>query len=265
MPTPTPSYRRAAFFNLRNAGFLATGMLAWGMSGSQWLGGAVAGLELLWLVLAPSVRPFRAAVDRDAAERARTEARKDVQRQASTLPQGDWARAQALEELRRDLEQQMARNPTFTRVVLEPEVDKLQALHAAFVSLAAACAAAESHAASPDGLGLPGQLEAARRAVEAAGADETARALATQNVGVLERRLQRLEDARTFAGRARAQMALIENSVRLLKDQALTLTNPAEVTDQLDDLLLGVDALRKVMDVDEGLSPGGGSHGRVRG
>jgi len=263
---PTPSYRRAAFFNLSNAGFLTTGLVAWGVTGSQWVGGAVAGLELLWLVVAPTFRPFRARVDREAAEAARKAARKDVQRQAAGLPQADWARAQALEELRRELEQQMARNPTFTRVVLEPEVEKLQALHAAFVSLASACAAAESHARSPDGQGLAGQLDEARRAVAAAGADETARSLAEQNVAVLERRLQRLEDARTFAGRARAQMALIENSVRLLKDQALTLTNPAEVTDQLDDLLHGVDALRKVMDVDEGLSPpGGGSRGRVRG
>jgi hypothetical protein len=265
MPTPPPSYRRAALFNLRNAGFLFAGATAWMVTGSHWVGGAVAGLELLWLAVAPGVRPFRAAVDRDAAERARRQARKEIQRQAAALPQADWSRAQALEELRRELEQQMARNPTFTRVVLEPEVDKLQALHAAFVSLASACAAADAHAASPDGQGLPGQLAAARAAVEAAGADETARSLAQQNVAVLERRLQRLEDARTFVGRARAQMGLIENSVRLLKDQALTLTNPAEVTDQLDDLLHGVDALRKVMDVDEGLSAGAAARSRVRG
>jgi hypothetical protein len=156
----------------------------------------------------------------------------------------------------------MAQNPTFTRIVLEPELQKLDELNAAFVSLAVAASRAEAHVASPEAKGLEAQLEEARRAVDAA-ADETAKELATQNVSVLERRVQRLGDARTFSTRARAQMALIENSVRLLKDQALTLTDVTEVRGQLDDLLHGVDALQKVVEVDEGLR-GTASPERVR-
>jgi hypothetical protein len=39
-------------------------------------------------------------------------------------------------------------------------------------------------------------------------------------------------------------MNLIENSVRLLRDQALTMTSPDQLTEQLDDLLTGVDAVQ---------------------
>ena len=259
----TPNYRLAAFFNLRNFAFLFAGTTAWAFTGAhRWVGLAFLGAELLWLAVAPNVRPFRAAQDRKAADRAVLQSRREVQRQASGLPQADWARAQGLEDLRRELEKVMAQNPTFTRIVLEPELQKLDELHAAFVSLAVAASRAEAHVASPEAKGLESQLDEARRAVDVA-ADETAKELATQNVAVLERRVQRLADARTFSTRARAQMALIENSVRLLKDQALTLTDPAEVRGQLDDLLHGVDALQKVVEVDEGLR-GPASSARVR-
>ena len=249
----TPNYRLAAFFNLRNFAFLFAGSTAWALSGAnRWVGLGVLAAELAWLVLAPNVRPFRVAQDRRAAEKAVEAARRQVQRQAAGLPQADWSRAQGLEELRRELVRLMAQNPTFTRLVLEPEIQKLDELHAAFVSLAVAAAAADAHLASSEAKGLAAQLEAARGAVASA-ADETARGVAEQNVAVLERRVERLADARTFSVRARAQMELIENSVRLLKDQALTLTDPAQVKGQLDDLLLGVDALQKVVSVDEGL------------
>ena len=39
-------------------------------------------------------------------------------------------------------------------------------------------------------------------------------------------------------------MNLIENSVRLLRDQVLTMASPDQLGDQLDDLIVGVDAIQ---------------------
>ena len=57
-------------------------------------------------------------------------------------------------------------------------------------------------------------------------------------------RLETIKEIETFLARARGQMNLIENSVRLLRDQALTMTSPDQLTEQLDDLLSGVDAVQ---------------------
>jgi hypothetical protein len=40
-------------------------------------------------------------------------------------------------------------------------------------------------------------------------------------------------------------MHLIENTVRLLRDQALTMTSPDQLTEQLDDLMTGVEAVQQ--------------------
>jgi hypothetical protein len=52
------------------------------------------------------------------------------------------------------------------------------------------------------------------------------------------------------------QMNLIENSVRLLRDQALTMTSPDQLTEQLDDLLTGVDAVHASVKEGEALIGG---------
>ena len=53
-------------------------------------------------------------------------------------------------------------------------------------------------------------------------------------------------------------MNLIENSVRLLRDQALTMTSPDQLTEQLDDLLTGVDAVQQSVKDAEALIGGKG-------
>ena len=56
--------------------------------------------------------------------------------------------------------------------------------------------------------------------------DPAVRELAEKNGEVLKKRLATIKDIETFLARARGQMNLIENSVRLLRDQALTMTSP---------------------------------------
>jgi hypothetical protein len=75
--------------------------------------------------------------------------------------------------------------------------------------------------------------------------DPGVRDLAEKNGEVLKKRLATIKDIETFLARARGQMNLIENSVRLLRDQALTMTSPETLTEQLDDLLIGVDAVQQ--------------------
>ena len=88
---------------------------------------------------------------------------------------------------------------------------------------------------------------ARRRSGDARSAtDETVKAdWRAKNAAVLEKRLATIQDIQNFLARARGQMNLIENTVRLLRDQALTMTSPGQLTEQLDDLLTGVEAVQQ--------------------
>jgi len=224
---------------------LVLGAAVASLATGDWLiGGAAVGLEALWLVFAPDFKPFQRAVreadrqERDKVDRAR------VEELMAELPEREWQRAKALDELRREIERDMTNNPSFQVILLQSEIEKLKQLHQSFVRLAAACRRAESYLQAVDIRELERQLKAQQTLKEKM-SDAAVRDLADKNAAVLTKRLETIKDIEVFLARARGQMNLIENSVRLLRDQALTMTSPDQLTEQLDDLLTGVDAVQQ--------------------
>lgn len=239
-----PSYLKAAFLNVYNLSLLGGAAFASLATGDWFIGAAAVGVEALWLLLGPDLRPFRRAVDqadreaREAADRAR------VNKLIEALPQRDWQRAKALDELKREIERDMQHNPSFQAILLQSELDKLAQLHSSFVTLATACNRAESYLDAADPKELERQMNAQRAIVDRM-EDPSVKDIARKNLEVLSRRKETIKDIENFLARARGQMNLIENSVRLLRDQALTMTSPSQLGDELDDLLTGVDAIQQ--------------------
>lgn len=251
------NYLKAAFLNVYNLSLLAGAAVASAATG-DWLILAGAGaIEALWLVLGPDLKPFQRAV-REAERQAREKAdRARVDQLMAELPEREWQRAKALDELRREIERDMANNPSFQAILLQTELEKLKQLHLSFVKLAYGCRRAETYLQAVDLRELERQLKA-QETLQEKMADESVRSLAQKNAAVLGKRLETIKEIEKFLARARGQMNLIENSVRLLRDQALTMTSPDQLTEQLDDLLTGVDAVAATVKESEALMSGNG-------
>ncbi len=244
MASDTPNYFKAAFANVYNLSLLAGAAAASVFTGDWLIGASAVGLEALWLVFGPDFKPFQRAV-RESDRQARDKAdRQRVEQLMSELSEREWQRAKALDELRREIERDMTNNPSFQAVFLSTEIEKLKQLHQSFVRLAYACRRAESYLQAVDVRDLDRQLKA-QQTLQDKMTDPAVRELAEKNAAVITRRLATIKDIETFLARARGQMNLIENSVRLLRDQALTMTSPDQLTEQLDDLLTGVDAVQQ--------------------
>lgn len=244
MPSDSPNYLKAAFFNAYNMSLLIGAAFASLATGDWLIGVGAMGLEALWLVLGPDIGPFQRAV-RESNRKARDKAdRERVAKLMAELPEREWQRAKALDELRREVERDMANNPSFHAILLQTEIEKLSHLHQSFVKLAHACRRAETYLQAVDLRELDRQLKA-QETIAQKMSDPGVRELAEKNGEVLKKRIATIKDIETFLARARGQMNLIENSVRLLRDQALTMTSPEALTEQLDDLLIGVDAVQQ--------------------
>jgi hypothetical protein len=239
----TPNYLKAAFLNVYNLTLLGGAAAAAALTGDWLIGAGALGIEALWLVLGPDLKPFQRAVRESARAEREKEDRARVDKLMAELSEREWQRAKALDELRREIERDMANNPSFQAILLATELEKLAQLHASFVRLASACRRAESYLQAVDVRDLERQITAQKNLQEKM-ADEAVRDLAAKNATVLQKRLETIKEIETFLARARGQMNLIENSVRLLRDQALTMTSPDQLTEQLDDLLSGVDAVQ---------------------
>jgi len=238
-----PNYLKAAFANVYNLGLLGGALVASAMTGDWVIGAAAVGAEAIWLILGPDFKLFRRAVDK--AERAEKEKadRARVAKLMEALPEREWQRAHALDELKREIERDMQTNPSFQAILLQSELDKLSQLHQSFVQLASACTRAESYLMAVDLKDLQRQMQA-QKSVEERMLDPAVREIARKNQHVLEKRLETIEVIQKFLARARGQMNLIENTVRLLRDQVLTMTSPDQLGEQLDDLLTGVSAIQ---------------------
>lgn len=253
-PSKRPNYLKAAFFNVYNLSLLGGAALT-ALFTQDWLIGAGAlALEALWLVVGPDSQPFQRLVNAQArAERDKVESAR-VEALLSSLTGRDHQRAVALKELKQEIERDVANNPTFSAVLLRTELEKLGQLYQSFVKLAAACLKSEEYLSTVSEKELAKQLEG-QEALQKNHADPSVVELAGKNAQVLNKRLDAVKDIRTFLQRARGQMNLIENSVRLLRDQAQTMTSPSQLTEQLDGLLTSVEAVAEsVKDTDSILS-----------
>ncbi|MBL8950841.1 MAG: hypothetical protein JNK82_08700 [Myxococcaceae bacterium] len=237
------SYLRSAFLNIYNLSMFGGAMVAAAATGEYVLAAAAVGLEAVWLLFGPDLKPFRRAVDQANREEREKEDRARVQKLMESLPERDWQRAKALDELRREIERDMQHNPSFQAILLQSELDKLSQLHQSFVHLANACARAETYLSALDPRELERQLKA-QEAITQKMTDPQVKDLAQKNIDVIRKRQSTIGEIENFLARARGQMNLIENSVRLLRDQALTMTSPNQLGEQLDDLLTGVEALQ---------------------
>ncbi len=237
------SYLRSAFLNIYNLSLLGGALVASAATGEYVLGAAAVGLEAVWLLFGPDFKPFRRAVDKADREEREKADRARVDKLMESLPERDWQRAKALDELRREIERDMQQNPSFQAILLQSELDKLSQLHQSFVHLANACARAETYLSALDPRELERQLKA-QEAITQKMTDPQVRELAQKNIDVIRKRQTTITEIENFLARARGQMNLIENSVRLLRDQALTMTSPNQLGEQLDDLLTGVEALQ---------------------
>ncbi|MDY7227119.1 hypothetical protein [Hyalangium rubrum] len=243
MASDEPSYLKAAFLNIYNLSMLGGALTASALTGEYVLGAVALGVEALWLLFGPDLRPFQRAVREGHRKEQEAADRERVDKMLKELPQQDWQRAKALDELRRDIERDMANNPSFQAILLQTELDKLRHLHQSFVALALACNRAESYMAAVDPRQLKREMEAQTQ-LEKTLKDPAAQAIARKNLQVLAKREETIQEIQNFLMRARGQMNLIENSVRLLRDQALTMASPGQLGEQLDDLLTGVDAIQ---------------------
>lgn len=254
-PRGSPNFLKAAFLNVYNLSLLGGAVAASAATGDWLITAAAGAVEALWLIIGPDLKPFQRYVrsldrqEQEAKDRAR------VEQLMASLPEREWQRAKALDELRRDIERDMQHNTAFQAILLQTELDKLSQLHQSFVKLAASCQRAETYLQAIDTRELERNLET-QKTLASKTSEPDVRTLAEKNAEVLTKRLETIKGITAFLARARGQMNLIENSVRLMRDQALTMSSPAQLTDQLDDLLTGVEAVQQSVKDEEAILSG---------
>lgn len=122
--------------------------------------------------------------------------------------------------------------------MMSDQLGKLDYLLDSYLRLAGEAARIRGHLqASPPGTV---EKEAERIRERMAAAEGETAILMQQNLAVVEKRLEKLEQLRSTAGKLKTQLDTIEETVRLINDQALTASGTQGFTVDFDGVIEGV-------------------------
>jgi hypothetical protein len=252
-----PSYLKYAFLNAYNLSLLFGAGAVAGVTGDWGLAAIASGLEALWLLIGADAAPFRRWVDRQHRQKAIEEARVRRRQRILALPDiRDRERAIDLVAAHRDMGAELAKNRNWSGDLVRDEYDRLESLLDAFVELAEAADRFDAYIRERDLNPLRRDLQAQQRLAQARELDPESRALAARNADLWSKRLRTLEDMGMLVQRTRGQMAVIDNTFRLLRDQIASLKVPQDIHGQIDEIVANVEAVRSVLaEGDQSLDP----------
>ncbi|MEZ5337106.1 MAG: hypothetical protein R3F46_02485 [bacterium] len=232
---PTVRYLRHAFGNWWNYSALLLGLALTLISGSPaWLL-ITAGLELGYLYMQLSNPRYRRMVDALSADDgtdALAEARESCwtemppeQRRVYEQLESEAARLDA-----EDTGSARSRDPYFVE-----NRSKVQRLLISYLQISRAAARYGRYIGEADEQRIRRDIE--RLQAEARAAEERTGAVKLRNADVLSRRLAKLGQARANLDYLSAQLETIEDTLLLVVEQAITLSNPRGSSMQIDTLL----------------------------
>ncbi|PIQ61804.1 MAG: hypothetical protein COV99_08365 [Bacteroidetes bacterium CG12_big_fil_rev_8_21_14_0_65_60_17] len=238
------NYTREAFYLPTNLTFLLGAMaMAFGVSflDVSWLMDVVLmvsfGLELVYLGTMPKNERFRRVIrSRKAAVHARPPSQKELFKQLSPVNQRRYAHIRKQET---DIRQNYRKLSYASQGMLDSHLSKIRGLLDSYLNLLFQKERYESTRSNTTGQ----EVEATIKALTEDMKDDSprVRAIKERRLRILKQRLERSEKGAENLEIIEAQLETIEDVIKYIDEQSLTLRNPEEISFQLDTLLSEVE------------------------
>lgn len=251
------NYTKEAFLNPYNLGFLIMAMLtAFFLSGTEpWFNIVLilaAASELMYLGVVPRNERFRRAIkSQRAAEHAKPPSQKEIFQVLSRQSQRRYAR---LRKLEKDIQSNYAKLSYATQGLLDSHLKKINGLLDSYLNLLYQKERYEYAMQSNAESEVVRAIQSLR--VDMEDDSPKVRSIKQRRLRILEQRLDRFKRGNENHEVIEAQLETIEDVVKYIHEQSLTLRNPEEITFQLDTLLSEVEETEaSIAELEDVLSP----------
>lgn len=234
-------YFRAALLHPWNLIMLGAGAAASVGLGSEVPAMLAAGLELAYLGVIPANARFRKAVDARLARRDRRLESSRLDAELSSLAPNQREHFQALRQVADRIEQNYARlEGTHGSLLMEQTRVKIQALLRSFLKLLTSLNDYRRYLSATDRKVIEQDLKDLEVDL-AATESEAVREVKKRRVDILRMRLSRFEKAEESRELISHQLASIEDMLRLVLEQSITIRDPDAIGRQIDALSIQVE------------------------
>ncbi|HAH07694.1 MAG TPA: hypothetical protein DCM05_14420 [Elusimicrobia bacterium] len=250
-----PSYVKSAFKRQENlislTGFLVAGALF--NPGFLLLGGA---LEIVYLWTVSSNPRFKRVVDSEANKGKALIDHDARVRMLATLPESERERFLSLTDIRQRVNDSFQSRDAVAQSLLQPSVDKLDYLLDTFLRAQLTLQRMREHLSDSD----KGALDRQKKMLEAELGGPLApklREVKQKNLEILSQRVARLAKLQDEMAVVRTQIDTLENAIRFINDQSISLSDPQQITDQIDRVASEVvETEKSIQDVESFLGGG---------
>lgn len=236
------NYTKEAFLNPWNLGFLIMAMLvAFFLSGTEpWFNLVLlvaAAFELMYLGIVPRDERFRRVIrSRRAREHQKPPSQKEIFQLLTRVSQRRYAR---LRKLEKDIRANYRKMNYTVQGLLDSHLKKINGLLDSYLNLLYQKERYEYSLQSNTESEIVRDISSIKVDIE----DDSprVRAIKERRLRILEQRLDRFKRGRENLEIIEAQLETVEDVIKYIHEQSLTLRNPEEITFQLDTLLKEVE------------------------
>jgi hypothetical protein len=246
-----PSLFRRAFFNQYNFILLgAAGLFS--IVTFTWLPLLVgSGIEALWLVLGSDSAPFKrwVAIQDGKEEQARVQQASKAA--LAVLEPAYLNRFRELEAVSQRISALANENPSLETQLIQGEMDKLGGLLHSFLEMAVTHQRLGHYLADNDETDMRRDIEATERALKHEQNAEVCAGL-RQSMALAQKRLKQHQSIEASYRLLGVKMDTLDKSFRYLESHVVAISEREELTKEIDELILGVDAVSEIGDETEG-------------
>lgn len=197
------------------------------------------GLEVLWLGGAPMVPAFRESVDKKRLRDAEYDEAAARKEQLSALPGPVKDRYARLSATAQSIRENYSKDTQASALFLDQISERVDDVMKRYLKLLTAHHRFGEHLRENDPAAIQGKLQAAERDMQSA--EEHVKKVHERKRDILQKQLTKLEKTRKDHEVLEAQLSATEELVRFLSSQAISMTKPEEITEQLDGILSEVE------------------------
>jgi hypothetical protein len=203
------------------------------------------GMELMYLGTVPNLPNFRKSVDaRKARERKKAEENTTV---FQGLDRESQQRFLVLKHLSKLIKDNFQKLPYTSQGLLDSINNKIDGLLSNYLNLLDMFRKYEMYLRSSTETKVADEIRNERQEMEES-TSEKLRSIKARRINILNKRLERFKTAREKFAIAETQLETIEDAVRYVYEQSMTMNNPEEIGFQLDNLLIEVEETATLME-----------------
>jgi hypothetical protein len=203
------------------------------------------GIEALWLVLGADSSPFKRWVTIQESLEARKELESRAKEALSVLEPEHLRRFKELERLSERIQDLARQNPSFETQMLQDEMDKLGKLLHSYLDMAVTHQRLGLYMQENDENDMRRDIEATERAMRNEQNGEVLAGL-RQSLGLAQKRLKQHQSIEASYRLLGVKMDTLEKSLRYLESHVVAIQQKEELSQEIDELILGVDAVSEI-------------------